>query len=80
MELDVFVIKLASQFEESDVNNVTRMAEFKLLETWDSLTSMSVQEMIKDEYNVIISSEDLTQTDTVQDLFNFVISQNLKNG
>jgi acyl carrier protein len=74
MELDVFVIKLASQFEESDVKNVTAMAEFKYLETWDSLTSMSVQEMIKDEFNLDISSDDLNQTDTVLDLFNFILS------
>jgi len=74
MELDLFVIKLASQFEESVVKNVTAMAEFKYLETWDSLTSMSVQEMIKDEFNLVISSDDLNQTDTVLDLFNFILS------
>jgi acyl carrier protein len=38
------------------------------------LTSMSVQEMIKDEFNLVISSDDLNQIDTVLDLFNFILS------
>ena len=76
MEIQEFIKKFADQFEESEVKNIHENVEFKQLETWDSLTSMSVQIMIKDEYSIELAPDDLKQTKTVLDLFNFVCEKN----
>lgn len=80
MEIQEFIKKFALQFEESEVENINELAEFKQLETWDSLTSMSVQVMIEDEYNVKITPDDLKRTKKVIDLYNFVDSKCNSNG
>lgn len=75
MEIKKFIENLAAQFEEIEVANINEDVDFKSLDTWDSLTSMSVQVMIEDEYNVKITPDDLKATTTVNDLFSLVKSK-----
>lgn len=75
MELKKFVANFSGQFEESDVKNINEEVDFKSLETWDSLTAMSVQVMIEDEYRVKIAADDLDKAITVKDLFTMVQSK-----
>ena len=76
MKIQEFVEQFAIQFEESDSHNIHQSVDFKKLKTWDSLTSISIQVMIEDEYNVKISPDDLKQTKTVYELFELVKSKN----
>jgi acyl carrier protein len=57
------------------VENITANVDFKSLETWDSLTAMSVQVMIEDEYEVKIVPIDFKATTTVKDLYNLIQSR-----
>lgn len=75
MELQKFIENFAAQFEEIDVPNINADVDFKTLETWDSLTAMSVQVMIEDEYKVDVSPADFKNAVSVLDLFNFVKSK-----
>jgi len=75
MEINQFVGLFASQFEDSDIENITENTEFKQLETWDSLTAFSVQSMIEDEFGITITPVDLKTATTVTDLFNLVKSK-----
>ena len=72
MEIQQFIERFSNQFEEFDVKNINETVDFKQLATWDSLTSMSIQVMIEDEYNVKITSDDLKRIQTVFDLFQLV--------
>jgi acyl carrier protein len=75
MELEKFIENFAGQFEETEVENITANVDFKSLETWDSLTAMSVQVMIEDEYEVKIVPIDFKATTTVKDLYNLIQSR-----
>jgi len=75
MEINQFVKLLASQFEDSDIQNIDASTDFRKLETWDSLTAFSVQSMIEDEFNVTITQEELNASNTVSELLELIGSK-----
>lgn len=75
MELEKFIENFAGQFEEIEVANIQADVEYKTLDTWDSLTAMSVQVMIEDEYKINITPEDFKSSATVLDLFELIKSK-----
>ena len=72
MNLDKFVENFASQFDETDLNEITAQTEFKNLEEWSSLLALSVIAMVDEEYDVQIKGDDIRSANTVEDLFNIV--------
>lgn len=77
MELEKFIERFASQFEDVEVNNIHKDADFKQLETWDSLTAFSVQMMIEDDYSVKITPEEIKSVVTVSELYELIISKSV---
>ena len=45
---------------------------FLVLDSWSSLTGLSVVAMIIQEYGVELDSQDVRKADTIEDLFNLV--------
>ena len=72
MDLEKFVENIASQFDETDLNEITAQTEFKSLEEWSSLLALSVIAMVDEEYDVQIKGDDIRSANTVEDLFNIV--------
>lgn len=72
MDLEKFVENFASQFDETDLNEITAQTEFKSLEEWSSLLALSVIAMVDEEYDVQIKGDDIRSANTVEDLFNIV--------
>ena len=72
MNLEKFVENFASQFDETDLNEITAQTEFKSLEEWSSLLALSVITMVDEEYDVQIKGDDIRSANTVEDLFNIV--------
>lgn len=72
MELNDFISKFASQFEDEDPSVFNADTDFHELDTWSSLTSLSVVAMIIQEYGVELDSQDVRNADTIEDLFNLV--------
>lgn len=72
MNLEKFVENFASQFDETDLNEITAQTEFKSLEEWSSLLALSVIAMVDEEYDVQIKGDDIRSANTVEDLFNIV--------
>jgi len=73
--MENFIEKFKEQFEDPQMLDINHGTIFKDLETWDSLTAFSVQSMIEDEYNIIITSEELKKCNTVNELYQLVISK-----
>ena len=74
MEISDFIKKVASQFDEIDVNLFTSKTHFKNIDEWSSLIALSVIAMIDEEYNVAIKGNDIRNASTIEDLFNIVKS------
>lgn len=75
MEINDFVNNFAEQLDDTDVSTLTPDTNFRDLEEWDSLTSLSVIAMVDDEYAVKLTGEDFRTSKTIQDLFEIVKSR-----
>ena len=74
MNQDKFIERLADALE-LDNNDIEMSLDFKELEEWDSLASLSLIAMLDEEYEVELESEDLDALSTVEDLYLFVKSK-----
>ena len=74
MELQEFIEKFATQFEDTDISELTAETEFKALDEWSSLMALSIIAMVDEEYGVAIKGKDIRESETLDDLFNVIIS------
>lgn len=75
MEIKDFIENFASQFDETDVSVFEATTEFKALEEWSSLMSLSIIAMADEEYEVQLKGDDIRNTVTINDLFELVKSR-----
>ena len=68
MELKEFIENFAAQFEETESNEITAITIFKDLDEWSSLTALSVIAMADEEYDVVLTGDDIRNSTTVNDL------------
>lgn len=72
MELKEFIENFAAQFEETESNEITAITIFKDLDEWSSLTALSVIAMADEEYEVVLTGDDIRNSTTVNDLFELI--------
>ncbi len=75
MDIQEFIENFAAQFDDTDEALFTAETKFKELDEWSSLTALSIIAMVDDEYDVIIKGNDITNSDTIQELFNIVVKK-----
>ena len=75
MELDDFIAKFASQFDDTDASEIGEDTEYQELEEWSSLTAMSMIALAKTEYGKTISGREVRSCKTVKGLFNLIASK-----
>jgi len=72
--MKVKFLELFKEVFEMEDEEVKFEDNFRDLETWDSITHLSLIAMLDDEYNMQIEENDLKKLITVEDLFNKVNS------
>lgn len=72
MELNEFISKFASLFEDEAPSVFTADTDFHELDSWSSFTSLNVVAMIIQEFGVELDSQDVRNADTIEDLFDIV--------
>ena len=70
-----FLDHFKNQFEEENIK-LDLNTKFRDLDGWDSMTSMMVISMLDEEYNCIISSEEMNNFNFVGDFLNFIQTNN----
>lgn len=69
MDINEFVDNVAAQFEELSVE-LKPDTNFRDIDSWGSLTALSIIAMIDEEYGVILTGDDIKAANTIQDLYN----------
>ena len=72
MELKEFIKKFALQFEDEDPQSFNADTDYHELDSWSSMTSLMVVAMIYQEYGVELDSQDVRNSDTIEDLYELV--------
>jgi len=75
MEIEKFVNNFKDQFIDGDEISFKLETEFRLIESWDSLTGMSIIVMIRDIYGVDVTDFEFKSCKTVLEVFELVASK-----
>ena len=74
MDLSDFIKNFANLFEETEPDNIKADTVYTELEDWDSVIVLSLITMIDEEYGVVVDVDEMSEAQTVEDLFNYVES------
>lgn len=75
MEIQKFIEKFASQFDETDASEFKPETEYKKLDEWSSLMSLSIIAMVDEEYDVQLKGDDIRNTSSIEELFKLVTTK-----
>lgn len=67
-----FLENFIAEFEEEPNIEIDFNTKFKDLDGWDSMTSMMIITMIDENYNVVISPDEMKQLSTIKELYNLI--------
>jgi len=74
MDIQAFIDNVAEQFDMLSVE-LTPETRFRDLDEWTSLTALLIITMIDDEYDIVLSPEEMRKTHTLQELYDIVASK-----
>lgn len=75
MEMQDFIKNFADQFDDTDTSTFVAETRFREEEEWSSLNALAVMNMIRKKYNVLLQTEEMRKTMTIQELFDLVSSK-----
>ena len=73
--LEEFVALFAEQFDDTDASEITATTVFHDLDEWSSLIALSVIAMVDEEFDVALKGTDIGNANTIEELYNIVISK-----
>jgi acyl carrier protein len=71
MNFSQFLSDFCGQFEDEKIE-MKGDANFRKLESWDSLTGMAVLYMIESNYGVTITPDEFIKLETPEDIFKYI--------
>lgn len=72
MELKEFIEHFAEQFEDTAAEYFKPETVYKELDEWSSLQALGIISMADEYYGVILSSDDIRNSNTIEDLFKVI--------
>lgn len=74
MDIQDFINNFAGQFDETYASEFQAETRFRDLEEWSSFLALAIMAMIKSEYDVAITAQEMRDAETIQQLFDTVKS------
>lgn len=75
MNITKFILVLETEFEELEPGTLKPDTNFRDLDEWSSMHALIIIALIDTEFNVSITGEDLSNIETVSQLFDIVIER-----
>lgn len=72
MDQQTFIENFASLFEDVDTSNFALNTNFRDNEEWSSILGLECMAMIKMEYDVTLSGDDIKNSETIGDIYNIL--------
>jgi acyl carrier protein len=74
MTIEEFIKKIAAELEDTPADQLTPETNYKDLDEWGSLASLSIISMIEEEYGQLITGADVRARNSIKELYDFVES------
>lgn len=70
-----FIANVEEQFMETDPGTIQMNTEFRTIEEWSSLVALMLIAMVDEKYEVVLTGDDIRNSNTIQDLYDKVASK-----
>lgn len=70
-----FIKNFANQFGDTELSEFQSGTNFRDLEEWSSLMGLAVVNMVQKKYRVKLTITELSNVNTIEELYNVVISK-----
>ena len=77
MDKQLFLENVKKQFIDAEDIQLTEDMEFRSIDSYDSLTGMTIMVMIKDEYSVDLLEQEYKEQKTIDELYSLVKSKTM---
>lgn len=74
MTIEEFIKKIAAELEDTPADQLTPETNYKDLDEWGSLASLSIISMVEEEYGQLITGADVRARNSIKELYDFVES------
>lgn len=76
MEFEKFIRNCKNEvFAATPIEDLTADAEFKCFDEWSSLSALTMIAMVEDNYDVVLSGQDIKTSDTLGELFELLLNK-----
>ena len=75
MDEKQFIQNFADQFDETSADELTLATRFRDIDEWSSIIALSVMAMCAEEYEVILSANEMESAEKIEDVYNIVKSR-----
>ena len=72
MTLDTFFDHFCDELDDTDINTIDTSTDFKNIEEWDSLVALSIIAMIDEEFEILLTGNDMMKSTTIEDLYKLI--------
>lgn len=75
MNIKDFIVDFADQFDETELSEFKPDTKYREFDEWTSLTALAILSMIKKKYGVNLTASEVKDYDTVESLYNLILSK-----
>ena len=75
MTLEEFIKLFAAEFDNTAEDVFTAKTTYKSLDEWSSLVALSIISMVDEEFDKRLTGADLRSMDTIEDLYNLILTK-----
>lgn len=75
MKLELFIKSFAAEFDETPIEKFSADTVFKDLDEWSSLTALSIIAMVDEEFEVLLTGNDMRKSTKIVDLYDLITSK-----
>lgn len=75
MTLEEFIKLFAAEFDNTAEDVFTAKTNYKSLDEWSSLVTLSIISMVDEEFDKRLTGADLRSMDTIEDLYNLILTK-----
>jgi acyl carrier protein len=75
MKLEEFFELFCEELDDTDLSVVSTLTDFKNIDVWDSLTALSIISMVDEEFEILLTGNDMLNSTSIEDLYTLVESK-----
>ena len=75
IKLEEFFELFCEELDDTDLSVVNTLTDFKNIDVWDSLTALSIISMVDEEFEILLTGNDMLNSTSIEDLYALVESK-----